>query len=68
MLFLLYGRETLIWREKERSRIRIVQMDNLRDLLGIKRMDRLPNAQIRDARNDGREWIDEKCSLMLRPY
>ena len=27
---LMYGSETIIWREKERSRIRAVQMDNLR--------------------------------------
>ena len=36
-----YDSETMIWREKERSRIRAVQMDNLRDLLGIRRMDRV---------------------------
>ena len=30
--------------EKKRSRIRSVQMDNLRGLLGIRRMDRFPNA------------------------
>ena len=37
----------MIWREKERSRIRTVQMDNLRGLLGIRIMDKVPNAQIR---------------------
>ena len=31
----------MIWREKERSRIKAVQMDKLRDLLGIRRMDSL---------------------------
>ena len=40
---LLYGSETMIWEEKEKSRIRAVQMDNLRDLLGIRRMNRVPN-------------------------
>ena len=35
---LMYGFETMIW--KERSRIRVVQMDNLKGLLGIKRMDK----------------------------
>ena len=35
---LTYGSETMIWREKERSRIWDVQMDNLRCLLGIRRM------------------------------
>ena len=43
---LTYGSETMIWRE-ERSRIRSLQMDNLRDLLSIRRMDRGPNARIR---------------------
>ena len=39
---------TILWEEKERSRIRAVQLDNLRGLLGIRRMDRVPNAQIRE--------------------
>ena len=41
---LLYGSETMVWKEKEKSRIRAVQIDNLRGLLGIRRMDRVPNA------------------------
>ena len=45
--FLIYGSETMLWK-KERFRIRDVQMDNLRDLLRIKRMDRVPNARIRE--------------------
>ena len=45
---LLYGRETMIWKEEERSRIRAVQMDKIRSLLGIRRMDRVPNARIRE--------------------
>ena len=32
---LMYGNETMLWKEKERSRIRTVQMHNLRGLLGI---------------------------------
>ena len=32
-----YDNETMIWREKERSWIRGIQMDNLRGLLGIRR-------------------------------
>ena len=47
MPVLMYGSETKLWREKERSRMRAVQMDNLRRLLGI-RMDRIPNAGIRE--------------------
>ena len=30
------GSETILWREKERSRVRAVQMDNLRGLLGVR--------------------------------
>ena len=40
----MYGSETMIWKEEERSRIRVVQMDKIRSLLGIRRMDRVPNA------------------------
>ena len=32
---LTYGSETMLWKEKERSRIRVVQMENLRGFLGI---------------------------------
>ena len=42
------GSETMLWKEKERSKIQAVQMDNLRGLLGIRRMDRVPNALIRE--------------------
>ena len=45
---LLYGSETMIWIENERSRIRAVHMDNLRDLLGVRRIDRVPNSRIRE--------------------
>ena len=38
----------MAWKEKERSRIRAVQMDNLRSLLGIRRMARVPNERIRE--------------------
>ena len=46
--------ETMIWKKKERSRIRTVQMDNLRGLLDIRRMDKAPNARIRVWRSDER--------------
>ena len=45
---LTYDSKTMLWKEKERSRIRAVQMDNLRGLLGIWRMDRVLNEQIRE--------------------
>ena len=45
---LMYGSETMLWKEKDSSRIRAVQIDNLRGLLGIRRMDRILNAWIRE--------------------
>ena len=45
---LMYGSETILWKEKERSRINVVQMGNLRGLLGIRRFDRIPKERIRE--------------------
>ena len=52
----------MIWREKERSRIRDGQMDNLRGLLGIRRMNKVPNSDIRQLSGVMKrvdEWIEE---------
>ena len=46
MPVLMYDSDKMIWKE-ERSRIRAVQMNNLRGLLGIRRMDRVQNAWLR---------------------
>ena len=54
---LMYGNE-MIWRVKERPRLRAAQMDNLRELLGIRRMDRIPNTRIRELRRV-RKGLDE---------
>ena len=37
----MYGSEIKIWKEKESSRIRAVQKDNLKGLLGIRRMSKV---------------------------
>ena len=58
----MYGSETKLWKEKKRSRIRAVQIDNLRGLLGIRRMDRVPNMRRRElcgAKKGLDERIDE---------
>ena len=47
MPVLMYGSETMIGREKEQSKIRAEQMDNLKGLLGIRRMDKVPNSRIK---------------------
>ena len=46
MPVLMHSNVTTVW--KVRFRIMAVQMDNLRGLLGIKRMDKIPNVQIRE--------------------
>ena len=59
---LMCGSETMIWKERERSRVRVLQMDNLRGLLVIRRMDRISNARIRElcgVRKGLDERIDE---------
>ena len=48
----MYGSETMLWKESERSRIGTVQMDSLLGL-GIRRVDRVLNA-----------WIRELCGMM----
>ena len=56
MPVLTYGSETMLWREKERYRIRAVQMDNLRSLLGIRGMDKVTNARIRPDEGCGQKY------------
>ena len=48
MPVLMYGSETMIWKESDSSRIRVVQMNNLRDFLGIRRMDEVLSAECTD--------------------
>jgi len=45
---LMYGSETMVWKEKERSKIRAVQMDSLRGVIGVKRVDRMRSERIRE--------------------
>ena len=53
VLFLMYSSETMIWKEKERHRIRTVKMDTLSGFLGDRNMDKVLNA-----------WIRELCGMM----
>ena len=48
VLVLMYVSEALVWREKERSRIRTVQMKNLKSFFGKKGMDGISNPQFRE--------------------
>ena len=44
---LTYGNETMKWGKEEMFRVSVVQMNNLRGLLSIRRMNKVPNAWIR---------------------
>ena len=55
----MYGSETLTWKGKEKYRIKAVQVDNLKGFLGIRRMDRVPNARIRELCG-GTKGVDER--------
>ena len=55
---LMYGSKTMLWK-KEISRTRAEEMDNLRGLLSIRIMDRVPNAQIRELRRV-KKWLYER--------
>ena len=49
---IVYVSETVIWNEKEEYKIRPVQMDTFRYLLGIKKIDKVPNTWIRKVCSD----------------
>ena len=63
MPVLTYGSETGIWEEKERSRIGSVQMDNIKGLLGIRRMDKIQNAWIKQLYGVMKD-VDEKTGVL----
>ena len=48
MSVLMYGSETILRKEEERSRMRAGQMDNLKGMLGIRRIARVPNTRIKE--------------------
>ena len=58
MTVLLYGYKAMLWKE-ERSGIRDMQMDILRDLLEIRRTDTVRNAWIREL-CDVKKVLDER--------
>src|SRR5678815_2512779 len=45
---LLYSSETMVWNKKYRSKVQCVQMDNLRGILGVRRIDKMRNECIRE--------------------
>src|SRR5678815_5117333 len=45
---LMYSSETMVWNKRYRSKVQRVQMDNLRGVLGVKRIDKMRNELIRE--------------------
>jgi hypothetical protein len=45
---LMYGSEAMVWNPKYRSKVQAVQMDNLRGILGVRRIDKMRNEHIRE--------------------
>ena len=61
---LTYDSKTMLWKEKERSRIRALQMNNHNCLLDIRRMDRVSNARIRELYGVKR-GLDERIDSVI---
>ena len=61
------GSETMLRKENESSRINALQMDNLRGVLGIRRMDRVLNARIKEFCGV-KEGLDEKIDEGVPPW
>ena len=47
VLIVIYDSEMVVWREKEKSRVRTVWMDKLVGLLGIGRINRIPKVHVK---------------------
>ena len=45
---LMYGSEVTMWKHKYRTKVQAVQMDNLRSMLGVRRIDKMRNERIRE--------------------
>ena len=56
--------ETMIGRKKERFKIMALQIDNLKGLLGIRRMDRMPNTKIRE-KSGVMKGVDERIDEIV---
>jgi hypothetical protein len=45
---LMYGSESMVWKKRYRDKMQAVQMDNLRGVLGVRRIDKMRNERIRE--------------------
>src|SRR5678815_1121746 len=58
---LLYSSETMVCNKKYRSKVQCVQMDSLRDVLGVRRIDKMSNERIRELCGV-KKWVNERIN------
>src|SRR5678815_5068657 len=58
---LLYSSETMVCNKKYRSKVQCVQMDNLRSMLGVRRIDKMRNELIRELCGV-KKWVNERIN------
>ena len=63
---LMYGSEAMVWNPKYRSKVQAVQMDNLRSVLGGRRIDKMRNERIREMCGVEREMNERINESLLR--
>ena len=68
VLVFIYGNETMIWKEKERSRIMDIRKNSLRASLGIRKIDKILNTLIKE-RCGVTKGVDERIDVgVLRRF
>src|SRR5678816_2448976 len=64
LLVLMYNSETIVWNKRYRTKFQCVQMDNLKGVLGVRRIDKMRNERIRElsgVKKGINERINEVC-------
>ena len=56
---ILHGSNTVLWKDKERYMIRATEVGNLKNLLGLRKIDRMPNTRVSDVGFEkwGNVWL-----------
>ena len=59
---LIYGSKRVVSRKKKTSKIKVMNIDNLRDLLGMKKINKIPISLVKKMRRRKRDGRKDKCS------
>jgi hypothetical protein len=63
---LMFGSEVMVWSQKNISRVQAVQMDNLRGVLGVRKVDKMRNEYIRELCGIEKGVIERISECILR--